>query len=1572
MKKKKLVKQGITALLLASMLGTTFIPPISTAAEAIQMLADAAPKPGQYASALTYQLTYVNNSGAARKIYSMQQGAYNRNMLRKEYFTGDASDSTFGKYVGKYIWCVANHTHHPPIGAHPSVVATYDASDVNRPRKRGTDERIDKFNFYVAALYLYYMSKPENRSSLTDKYADVTNYLMAKVAIAAAYEEGALKGEWEFDNMRVNSNLFEIYARDFNPDSVGSTRIYNEIYEKVPAPAELGGGTLDRPIGLLWEMWNNAKTLSELNYDDGGLFGTPVITQGSDGLYHGKVYLTLNNNNSLFLSDLTTEEVYGDWQYKGVGTEDGKAYVEFTSPTGTVPDGGVFAKMKLRPDSSLQAINTDFSKASITQFDFKDKNGAKSGQDMLVADFEGELTVTIKEGGDVPSLPTSEGAVVRYEHEEGFDANYNVNLRKYDSETGKPLENARFDILEAFDDSQLDDTSLDLTEASGYDGSHLGSLISTSWEDGDEISTNYDGDTGLSDSPANLYNWANDNGTQFQRWDGWDYGEGNPSGDSGNDPDSRDNDITADDGLLYTNNTDNTPDKSKPAHYDTKHYEYHKGYCGGHPAPVVEYEELTGEDPPDSEIDAANQAAHDAAWAAWYEEVQKCEQLAEQGGFFHAIEPGIAKAAMEKDRDEFYKDFISLTYDYSAVETNARAGYIEHGTHKDDIPIETRTVTSSELKDYNSGTGIKHQGASSGEDGDADTAEVMLLDAAGNPVSRDRASVATASSAKRNLTENKETAADFVEDEEIEETEEAPKSPDEVVKRTPSIASPSVVKRVYRNTEKIEDNEDFEEEDDEIATPSSYEDEEATPSDAEEEIEASKGGVSLSGLVSDLRAGLSEAVSFISEKVSGAVHAVRSAISRAGGLLRDTESFQKSDASVIDPNKKDIVDWTFIVYDHRTEGELHFNKRDLDLAAQEAGYDSYGDANGDGTLEGAVYGLFAKSDIEHPDGKTGTVYKQNDLVAIATTDRDGNGSFMAYTETPGRTYDYDAGSVVKRTDINWDGPKNLHTDAGESVGLNQDNEKFVGHDRNNNEISINENGGDHGTYYDRLSSNQGIEDTTTEATSGSYPVSDNLHNNGDYWIGRPLILGDYYIKELSRAEGFELSVYGKDAELSNRTAFENGGASVEGSVTVKDAGVSPDYDGTVFTVTSSAIGDAGYDIYLSNLPENIVPSATTYKYEKIQKEQTYQKPVYGTRNVKAVPGEKVIISGKPVAAEVGDKVQLPNGTEKTVNAVSQKEQLYMTVKPANLFASTPAVISVPNGAGKAEFIDEANTILAASYKEPTAAAPWRLVPLSGNNQERSRQINDALSDMTAFNAIRLEDIITQGGTDYAVLRYSYIQYGKESDSLYDEQHKQVLVKKAVSFDGADGFVYAAYDEADLTAVTKNASGFVVSASFKAQKPAKDTVTLYEDLSKLKFVDELSPSYWVYAEGEDRLQNDGSVLTESYIDHYETVTENVTVEEKRESAFPAGQIQYNAAKKAWVLHVDKADIPADGEINFHLRYTPDQTDADGMLRPVYEYADKYVKISASPTMVLTDSYIENPTVVVNPFCNNSGS
>lgn len=49
-------------------------------------------------------------------------------------------------------------------------------------------------------------------------------------------------------------------------------------------------------------------------------------------------------------------------------------------------------------------------------------------------------------------------------------------------------------------------------------------------------------------------------------------------------------------------------------------------------------------------------------------------------------------------------------------------------------------------------------------------------------------------------------------------------------------------------------------------------------------------------------------------------------------------------------------------------------------------------AQGDAVFEGAVYGLYAREDINHPDGRSGVLYKKDEQVATLTTDKEGKAS----------------------------------------------------------------------------------------------------------------------------------------------------------------------------------------------------------------------------------------------------------------------------------------------------------------------------------------------------------------------------------------------------------------------------------------------------------------------------------------------------------------------------------------------------------------------------------------------------
>jgi len=75
--------------------------------------------------------------------------------------------------------------------------------------------------------------------------------------------------------------------------------------------------------------------------------------------------------------------------------------------------------------------------------------------------------------------------------------------------------------------------------------------------------------------------------------------------------------------------------------------------------------------------------------------------------------------------------------------------------------------------------------------------------------------------------------------------------------------------------------------------------------------------------------------------------------------------------------------------DERVTGKVKIAKIDKETLAFKA--------QGDSALRGAVYGLYAKEDIVHPDGTTGVLYKQDSLIAQGVIGDDEHWSFQNYT-----------------------------------------------------------------------------------------------------------------------------------------------------------------------------------------------------------------------------------------------------------------------------------------------------------------------------------------------------------------------------------------------------------------------------------------------------------------------------------------------------------------------------------------------------------------------------------------------
>ena len=724
-----------------------------------------------------------------------------------------------------------------------------------------------------------------------------------------------------------------------------------------------------------------------------------------------------------------------------------------------------------------------------------------------------------------------------YRHEETFESHYNVKLKKLDDETRMPLKGSQFYLYERFEDQNL-----------------LG---------GDES------DAGLSREKISFSPWE--------------------------------------DFLIFSEGT--TDENGMLTHTDTRRYEYSKTYCDGHGIPqwagLPEAEgdkESGGEVEIDEDSIEQTKDKNRAAAQAWMDLVEACEQEAAAGGgtHFHWMQDedayeevshvlengGLEDAGSENgeekarnvdlddsgesafessgckaDCEETYEKFTGLRFTYTWKEIQARTGYILHDLHSDDIPIEMVTTTSSEA----GAKSVVTEGSSQDileniwYSGNTEAKEVRnsdgkkneeVIEDAGWPMQavslfteRMIAALPAPATSFDTSTEAFDAIAADV------RAVAAATASNAVAVGTVAAATGSNAIAVGTVAAATASNAIV------VGTVAAATDSNAvamgtgvTATDADAIFPWERRLVQIFSLRGTEASGEDSDDSDWEESGGGDFNSYLDMAKEDG--IRHLET-GKSDLFSHNKNMEDGVDF-WEVRDHRTEGRIHINKRDLDLYKKEGDqYSSYGDTEGDGTLEGAVYGLFAAEDLVHPDAElaqngnltnTGIVYRKNDLTATAVTDGNGDADFLVYTRAPGMTYSYEVGCPVKRTDMDWTGPENVY-------------EK-------------------------------------------------NQKENGNYWIGRPLLLGKYYIKELSRSEGYELSVNGISREWSNAGAgFETpphiGSASGTAVVSLPEISASMEgedgngtgYDQLPFSITSSetvnsVLGTDGYEIIVSGLPKD--------------------------------------------------------------------------------------------------------------------------------------------------------------------------------------------------------------------------------------------------------------------------------------------------------------------------------------------------------------------------------------------------
>ena len=511
----------------------------------------------------------------------------------------DGKDNAeFKKFEFRHTFCTANHVNAYVLqhGARAfcsgvfNVEYIFDAADKGEPI----------FNFIILAIACAYPENytiNKNAESIAEDSA-VTEDIVSQLIAWCATDDGAgFTGEWAHDY-----SLFHIhngyYDKMMSSFAAANPNIHNTLHS-LPEPntgAWSAGDVSNYAEAMFYDIWTAAKLTSQLepNWAE-NLTTIGSVTKEENGQYEAVV--TLKNVPEAaadYLYDIPFKG-YGDWKMKSVLTEQTDTSpnildVSWTisSATGKLDENGFIGSFEYGNNDVRNFMPTDMTKARIYTFDTYNLNSPSGGdfgktQTQFASVIDKGLSVYVKYGETTSTHVDMNVDVHRYKHTENWKANYNVNLYKLDSETGKPISGSRWDVLEKFDDSQLDNTDLDRTadNPGGFDV-ETGSLVDTEWGD-DEVSSNYSGNMGVLNADANKYNWANDKKRQFETWD-----------DPEKDPCTRDDNVTKEDGKLYEVDSSGSA-TSDVAHTDTKNYTYTKGYCGGHPAPEIEYEELTGD-----------------------------------------------------------------------------------------------------------------------------------------------------------------------------------------------------------------------------------------------------------------------------------------------------------------------------------------------------------------------------------------------------------------------------------------------------------------------------------------------------------------------------------------------------------------------------------------------------------------------------------------------------------------------------------------------------------------------------------------------------------------------------------------------------------------------------------------------------------------------------------------------------------------------------------------------------------------------------------------------------------------
>ncbi len=1018
----------------------------------------------------------------------------------------------------------------------------------------------------------------------------------------------------------------------------------------------------------------------------------------------------------------------------------------------------------------------------------------------------------------------------QYLHEETFKRDYKIELEKRCDETGKTLEDSAFEILEQFDFSQLDGTNLEEEQFRK------------------SVATSEGGFETLSVCQSEI---TTDGNGHFE-------------------------------------------------HSDQKTYDYTKTYCGGHPDPIIHYVESDGED---DEADEENERLEREAWEAW----QQCVDWCEQNCDFHSIDEGAARDDMEADRNQAWETFIRLKRIYTVREIQARKGYILHDLHNDDLPVEIVEFMSSQVEGDGEITG-HYPGNKKEENGrnGANSAETLetpkvslslkerkLVQAAveSSEIGSEKERIDLGQRNDAGAMEKRESGGTKSETGEMEPDETKgvePKSGEmessgtirdlekvsqkeekgeqqENHKETGEAGENGEVQGESQSGELNPGNEELEKEKLDTTEPEESEKaEEESIKETEPEIMPTEAEPEESGQVQPGSADKGKDSQGISGKemeepewqdeeqdmelINDLIPATASnarewfdfatpsnavpsffAVNRPMGISEDEDEDgdgsggswewdgvqEESEVPPISQSSypSDYTGYSYVVRDHRTEGELHINKRDMELYEQDE-EDSYGKSQADATLEGAVYGLYAAEDIIHPDGKTGKVFSTGELVSIAATDKNGDASFVVITEVSETSKDV----------------PNLY--------------------------------------------------------------SDNVEKNGNGWIGRPLLLGSYYVEEISRSEGYELSRIGKNLTESNRTGkpvvlAESGSAHTEGFFHRIN-----EWEGNSYDFTVDYFNTKGFDVFLSGLPEGV----TVYEVTEKEGTKTEQVATGSSRVEKRDSAGNIIYQ-----TAKGGEYKLDGDGNKIIKRDSQGDVVYSdkpfmetvtAVNRLNRYVSAiereaPSDMALEeSGAVNQDYIlqEVSSALLNSGYKGGLTDGPWSLLKLSGQtNGERIEEILQYCASDSFWDAYEVDEISRKGGSWYAKVRYGYKGIVNRN-AIYDKGTGRLVVRREYE----NGYYYVVY-EADQY----ERDGY----RFTVEKRELDREALAAGEIRLKAV--YSPVYETYMEGEFILDSQGQKVPVMETVPQYTTQETLTFEE----ILTPVKVSYDKDRKCSVVHMD---------------------------------------------------------------------